>query len=72
MSDPFKALFNGDVLVSEDGQFRIKMNLETIDTYQIWIQHRSEISHWRAIKSFELAIIQHNDWRVDNLAEAVE
>ena len=64
MSAPFKALFNGDVLVSEDGQFRIKMNLETIDTYQIWIQHCSEIAHWRAIKSFELAIIQHNDWRV--------
>ena len=64
MSDPFKALFNGDVLVSEDGQFRIKMNLETIDTYQIWIQHCSEISHWRSIGPFELAIIQHNDWRV--------
>ena len=65
MSDPFKALFNGETLISEDGQFRIKMNLETIDTYQIWIQHSSEISHWRAIKSFELAIIQHNDWRVE-------
>ena len=65
MSDIFKALFNGETLISEDGQFRIKMNLETIDTYQIWIQHRSEIAHWRAIKSFELAIIQHNDWRVE-------
>ena len=72
MSDIFKALFNGETLISEDGQFRIKMNLETIDTYQIWIQHRSEIAHWRAIKSFELAIIQYNDWRVDDLAEAVE
>ena len=65
MSDIFKALFNGETLISEDGQFRIKMNLETIDTYQIWIQHCSEISHWRAIKTFELAIIQHNDWRVE-------
>ena len=65
MSHIFKALFNGETLISEDGQFRIKMNLETIDTYQIWIQHCSEISHWRAIKSFELAIIQHNDWRVE-------
>lgn len=65
MSDIFKALFNGETLISEDGQFRIKMNLETIDTYQIWIQHSSEISHWRAIKTFELAIIQHNDWRVE-------
>lgn len=65
MSDIFKALFNGETLISEDGQFRIKMNLETIDTYQIWIQHRSEISHWRSIGPFELAIIQHNDWRVE-------
>lgn len=65
MSDPFKALFNGETLTSLDGQFRIKMNLETIDTYQIWIQHCSEISHWRSIRSFELAIIQHNDWRVE-------
>ena len=65
MSDLFKALFNGETLISEDGQFRIKMNLETVDTYQIWIQHCSEIAHWRAIKTFELAIIQHNDWRVE-------
>ena len=65
MTDIFKALFNGEKLISEDGQFRIKMNLETIDTPQIWIQHSSEISHWRTIGTFELAIIQHNDWRVE-------
>lgn len=65
MTDIFKALFDGETLTSSDGQFRIKMNLETIDSYKIWIQHRSEISHWREIGPFELAIIQHNDWRVD-------
>lgn len=65
MTDIFKALFNGETLTSSDGQFRIKMNLETIDPYQIWIQHSSEISHWRTIGAFELAIIQHNDWRVE-------
>lgn len=61
----FKALFNGETLISADGQFRIKMYLETVETYQIWIQHYSECGHWRPIKSFALAIIQNNDWRVE-------
>ena len=61
----FEALINGKTLVSSDDQFRICFDFNPVDECPtLMIQHCSTTPTWRYVKSFELAIIRYNSWRV--------
>lgn len=63
----FTGLFDGQILVTLDGQFRLKLDCDYIDFPRLLIQHCSQSATWHFVKSsFELAIIRGNSWRVYN------
>lgn len=65
MSDIFNALFQGKTLETEDEQFQLKLELDSIDPPHMLIRHRMQnAGSWCIVKDFQLTIIQNNEWHV--------
>ena len=60
----FEALINGKTLVSSDDQFRIRFDFNFVDEAPTLVIQHCSTTTWRYVKSFELAIIRYNSWRV--------
>lgn len=60
----FKALLEGRILQTIDGQFRLNLKTEIDGSVKLYIQHESEVGSWYFVRGFAMAIICNNIWEI--------